>query len=1045
MPLQKQVIQLPYGGLQTKVDPKVAPLGTYAQIDNMVMTRYPELKKRDGLQIIGELTTPANINASYNYLNEIGVITNNALYSYSPSLDAYQLKGLTASPVVSSKPIIANTYTQTVPDGSITANNLFGCIWEDSRGGVRFSVKDIMSDTFLVTDNLISATGIKPKVVAYKEVLYFFYIEPSTTSLHINSFDTVTNSLLQTSVITPQLQNCWTYDILQCFDNILITAVQVFGGIFSEVYAYYWNTSKQQIGGIVNGLPDPRSLQLFSIGVLPPALNLSADPNNQYFTCSFISDNNEVWTRSYYGFLDPISAETQIATALADPGWAISTCLDEVGNLYVFYSSKSTVTGLHNSFQAKLQNISNPTPTPVYNQPFYLQLGVMSTAFWYSGNAYVVLGYDSQLQNTYFGVRDDGACFARLYSQLGGGNLKKANSTAGFQLIPGEPNSYLVPLLKTTKIVSSANSYFSTTSVYTEKVFFTPKTIDNKVLGKYLNIAGGYLKQYDGSPTVFEQGFHLYPEKPVLVQSTGGSIVNGSYSYVACWEWTDNQGQIHRSEPSVPQTVVTTGSNGTVTVTVRTLTITNKETRFGNLRTPVVLAIYRTLDTGTTYYRVNQVNNAYVYNDPTVQTIQYVDTMSDTVLGANALLYTTGGVFQNIAIPSTNLMTVGKNRVIIAGADTEPSRVFYSKEKEEGVAVEFSNELSIIVDSLGGDITALATLDDKILVFKKSLIFYVNGSALLDKLGNGTSPIPVLISSDTGCNSPQSIVLTGDGIMFESQKGIYLCDRQLNVTYVGQALDAITTNNPDFKISSAVNLPDQNRVYFTDLSGQILTYDTFFQQWYTHKLPFIPTSSTILNNNWYVSSSNQVYQAVPGLATDAGKSIQSRIKTNWMSLANLEGFSRIYAILILGENADLEHRLRVNLYYDFETFPRESLSIVPTSLLGAGYGVESPYGSAATGIVGLNYGDEMVYGDSSFVYGSVFQNQAATPYGGFFDGSYQFMVRPREQKCTSIMIEIFDEFPTGDNSVSFKFSGLSLVAGIKQGWNKNLSYTKRLR
>jgi hypothetical protein len=673
-------------------------------------------------------------------------------------------------------------------------------------------------------------------------------------------------------------------------------------------------------------------------------------------------------------------------------------------------------------------------------------MGVVSTAFFYSGNAYVILGYDSPLQNTYFGVRDDGACFGRMFSQLGGGNPKKANSIAGFNLLSALSNTYLVPLLKTTKIVSSANSFNSTTSVYTEQVFFTPQTIDNKVLGKYLNIAGGYLKQYDGSPTVFEQGFHTYPEKPTAVVSTGGSILAGTYSYVAVWEWTDNQGQLHRSEPSVPTTVVTSGSDGKVTLTVRTLPLTNKQTRFGNTRTPVVLAIYRTLTLGTTYYRVNQLTSESVYNDSTVQTIEFVDTKSDTSLGSNSLLYTTGGVFQNIALPSTNLMTVGKNRIIAAGTDTEPNRVFYSKEKEEGVGVEFSNELSFIVDSLGGDITAIATMDDKILVFKKSLIFYVPAASLLDKLGNGSAPTPVLISADTGCNSPQSAVLTGKGVMFESQKGIYLVDRQLGVSYVGQAIDAITTQNPDFKVSSAINLPDKNQVYFTDVSGTVLVYDTFFEQWYTHTLPFSPVSSTLLNDTWYVSSSDEAYKAVPGRATDGnGLSVVSRIKTNWISLANLEGFARVYAILLLGDNAELNHRLRVNLYYDFEKTPRQMLSIIPSSLLGDGYGVESPYGGLPYGGTGVPYGEDGVYGAVGSTYGGAPFGGTGSPYGGYFDGTYQFVIRPKEQKCTSIMIEIFDEFPDGVKTQSFKFSGISIVAGMKNSWNKNLSYTRRLR
>ena len=566
---------------------------------------------------------------------------------------------------------------------------------------------------------------------------------------------------------------------------------------------------------------------------------------------------------------------------------------------------------------------------------------------------------------------------------------------------------------KTTKIIVSTTQYFTTTSIFTEQVNFTPQSVDNKVLGKTLNIAGGYLKQYDGSPTVFEQGFHLYPEQPSLAQSATGSIANGTYSYTACWEWIDNQGQLQRSNTAIPSTITTTGSNGTVTVTVRSLPLTNKESLGGDLRTNVLLAVYRTLNLGTTYYRVNQLPATFVYNNSIAQTISFVDTYADSTIASNSLLYTTGGVFENITLPATNLMSTSKNRVIVAGTDTEPNRVYYSKEKEEGIAVEFCNELSFIVDGLGGDITAIATMDDKIVVFKKSLAFYVGGQGM-DKVGNSSFTVPQLISADCGCIYPQSIVLTGKGIMFQSQKGIYLIDQTLTLSYVGQALDVITTRQPTFQITSATNMPDQNQVFFTDTANRVLVYDTYFEQWYTHSLQFSPISSTILSSNWYVSSATRTYKQVQGQVYDGtGDSIVSSIETNWININQLEGFGRIYAILVLGDNSSMSHTLNVNLYYDFEDTPRERLKITPSSLNGTVFGSDATYG-------------------------------LSSPFGGSFNGTYQFVVRPKVQKCSSIRIELSDSFPDGSTSASFKFSGLSLVVGIKEGWNKGLSYTRRL-
>jgi hypothetical protein len=1012
MVLQKQVIQLPFGGLQTKIDPKIAPLGTYAVLDNWIMQKYPELRKRDGLTLLGSSTTPSNIIANYSYLNEIGVITNNSLYSYSPALDKYLLKGKTASPIVTSKPIIANTYTQVNCDSAVTSgNNIIASIWEDSRGGVRCAIKDITTDTYIVADYSLSTTGSKPKVVATAYAFLFLWVEAGSTTLKARQYSTLNTTFGTATDVSTILASSYTYDAIFAVSNVLIAYVTTTAAP-DVVNAAYWNVSTGALGSASDGLPATASLLFTNSGATPPTISLAVNSSGTYFTCTLQNNSKEVYTKSFDVGLTVLGAELQVAAATTDAGWALATCVDGSNNTYVFYSTYNT---MHNSFKAVVSsNIS--TPAVSSNAAFILQMGVASKAFWYSDNAYVVLGYTSSLQNTYFGVRDDGACFARLFTTVGGGNITKANCVSSFYQRMDKSNTYVVALLKTTKIISSANSFFSTTSVFTEQIFFTPSSIDNKVLGKCLNIAGGYLSQYDGTDTVFEQGFHLYPETPTLgISNSTGIIANGTYSYITCWEWTDNQGQIQRSTPSLPVQQILSGVEDTITITQRCLPITNKVTRFSNYRTPVVLAVYRTQSLGSTYYRVNQLASEYVYNDPTAQTISFIDTKSDAQISSNSLLYTTGNVFENITLPSTNLLAVGKNRVIVAGTDVEPNRVYFSKEKEEGVSIEFSAELSVIVDSLGGDITAVAALDDKIIIFKKSLVYFIGGQGP-DKVGNGSFSIPQLVASDCGCIYPQSIVLTGDGIMFQSQKGIYLLDRQLQISYIGNPLDSITTDvTTPFQVTSAVNLPDQNQVFFTDTNNSGYVYDTYFKQWYTHSLPFSPVSATSLNNSWYVSSSSNMYQQTKDQAFDSVNSaIISRVKTNWISIAQLDGFVRIFAILIYGDNANLQHTLKANLYYDFEDFPRESVSITPYDLSNA-----SVYGSDAT------------YGSGS-------------PYGGSFNGVYNFVIRPKVQKCTSIQIELFDEFPTGDRTQSFNFSGISLVVGVKSSYNKNLSYTKRL-
>lgn len=1017
MVLQKRIIQLPFQGLQTKVDPKLAPIGSYEELDNVVMNRYPELNKRDGLGRIGSSSVPSNINAVYSYINEIGVITDDGVYSYSQTADKFLLKGSTSSPVIIPTPIIANTYSQTNCDSGTTTGSTTsgytGTVWEDSRGGVRCSIQDIESNTFILSDYPLSATGQKPRVIATSSRITFFWLESGTTSLMGIQYSTNSNTFSSPVTISSTISTSLTYDAIACNNNILL----VYLTTGPAVYASYWYVGSASIAVSGQGVALTTELDMSNITdttTTTMAVCTNTPTNSDYFVVSW-QTGDSVWTRSFDTDFTPLSPEAAVSALLPDPGVGMTCCVDSSNNTYIFYSTYGTV---YTSYYALVED--NVTLPAVTNTTFFLQMTIASKAFIFTNKAYVVLSYPSpsKLQNTYFGVRNDGAVWGRMFSGYGGGAYTSNNCASNICIRPDKENTYTVALMRLTELSSSSSGLTAQNCIYEEQFFFTPSNIDNSPINNLLNIAGGYLKNYDGSETVFEQGFHLYPETPSHTIETGGdaAIPNGTYSYIVCWEWQDKLGNLYRSSPSVPVTIVLSGGPSKVTITVPSLPITNKETRFNDKRTNVICAVYRTKTIGTTYYKINQATSTFVYNDPTSPTVSVVDNYTDTAIASNTLLYTTGGVFENIVLPSTNLMCISQNRVVVSGSDVFPNQVFYSKEIQAGIAVEFSLQQSFFVQSQGGFITAIAAMDDKIIMFKETLIYYVSG-VLLDNTGtNGAVPQPVLISTTCGCNYPQSIVLTQFGLMFQSPKGIYLLDRSLNVSYIGQAIDKYTTNvTPPLQITSAVNLTNQNQIVFTDSNNQGFIYDTVFQQWYTQTYNFSPVAANILLDKWYVCSDNQMFEQIPGQTFDnLSAPIVTTIKTNWISFAGLDGFCRIYAIFIYGTGTTNVGTLRANLYYDFQDYQTESVSIIPYDLASA-----------------TTWGSDTTWG-------------SGTRWGGTFDGSYNFMIRPGRQKCTAIKIEIFDDFPTGNTSESFSFSGITMAVGVKPTWNKSLSYTRRL-
>jgi hypothetical protein len=132
----------------------------------------------------------------------------------------------------------------------------------------------------------------------------------------------------------------------------------------------------------------------------------------------------------------------------------------------------------------------------------------------------------------------------------------------------------------------------------------------------------------------------------------------------------------------LPLEVIISGgpSTQTVTVSIPTLRITDK--------TGVVIELYRTEDAGSTYYLVTDPDSPLM-NDTSVDAVTFVDTLSDADLIDNELIYTTGGVLENIVAPACSQITAFGSRLAISRAGS--NRVEFSKEISEGVPVEFTD------------------------------------------------------------------------------------------------------------------------------------------------------------------------------------------------------------------------------------------------------------------------------------------------------------------------------------------------------------------
>lgn len=429
----------------------------------------------------------------------------------------------------------------------------------------------------------------------------------------------------------------------------------------------------------------------------------------------------------------------------------------------------------------------------------------------------------------------------------------------------------------------------------------------------------------------------------------GGAAGLGAYYYIATYEWTDNQGLAYRSSPSIPVPVTTTGSGtvGTVAISVPTIRLTYK------VENPVKIVIYRWSEATQVYNQVTSIT-APVLNQTNVDSVVFVDTLPDASISGNNILYTTGGVVPDVNGPSTDVMTIFDTR--IAAIDNEDrNKIWISKQVIENTPIEFSSFFTIYVApnigtvSTTGPLKTMSPMDDKLILFKKQAIYYINGvgpnnlgtTSTGCSLGNYSQP--TFVTAVVGCTNQKSIVLIPSGLMFQSDKGIWLLSRDLQTSYIGSPVEGFNGS----VVTSANVIPETNYVLFTLNTGEMLMYDYYYGQWGVFKgAP--ATSSTIYGGlHTILTPYGSILQETPGKYLDNTTPVLLSFKTGWNNLASLQGYERFRDMYILAKYLS-PHKLLIQVAYDYNESILNQTLIAPRNFspsIPSGFGVPTPLGS----------------------------------------------------------------------------------------------------
>lgn len=656
-------------------------------------------------------------------------------------------------------------------------------------------------------------------------------------------------------------------------------------------------------------------------------------------------------------------------------------------------------------------------------------VGLASKSFIIDHIIYFLSAYQSTYQPTYFLINGTSSTAAspkvagKLAYQNGGGYL-----TTGLPNVSIDGMAASIPYLfknlvqavnKGTALPAGTqtNGIYSQTGVNLATFTIGTQGLDTVEIGNDLHLTGGFLSMYDGYLPV-EHNFLLYPDPTQSTLSnaytwsaTGGSIAaqpSGSgntdvYYYVYTYEWSDNQGNIFRSAPSIPLAVTTTGSgtSGSIALQIPTLRLTMK------VANPVKIVVYRWSLAQQNYYQVTSITSPTL-NSTTSDSITYTDTLADATILGNNLLYTTGGVVEDINAPASNIMSLFDTRLWLVSAE-DPNVLWFSKQVIEATPVEMSDLFTKYIppttatQGSTGPITSLAPMDDKLIIGKKNAFLYINGIGPDNTGANNQYSEPIFITATVGCSNQKSIVLIPQGLMFQSDKGIWLLDRGLGTTYIGAPVEDLTLGST---VLSAVNIPQTNQVRFILDTGVTLMYDYFYGQWGT--FVGVPALSSCIFEEMhsFINEFGEAYQEEVGMYQDGSNPVLMSFKTGPLRLGDLQGYQRAYFFYLLGTYFS-PHKLQMNLFYDYESNPSQSIIISPTNY-------STPYGS----------------GDSQSPYGQ------GSPYGGS-SNIENWRVFLERQRCMAFAIslqEIFDSSFDTAPGAGLTLSGLNVVMGFKKGF-----------
>lgn len=957
-------IAVPFvGGLDTKADSKMTPMGSFQVLENAVFTEHGSIKKRWGYDAKKPVAMDGSQFRSYYGGSQLsyshlpidlsswnGALlagTDNDLFSWSDSADRWVTHGFCPAISVSTEPVPSITGEQQMGD-SISNGILTAYIWQDSRDStsVRASIVDAVTGFVYVHDYSLDTNGRIPRCGLVDGRIILIWLDGTANTIEsvaISNTDPEGSIAATPGTIESSISSSDVYDVVVSGDKTWLAVMT------TDLEIHEIGIDGLSYLNVSRDVATEFTITAANISVISIAHVYGADGPDGTMLLNIVGCTSAgasgFWVKQNDGDL---TAGTGAAFSCTTSG--------TVNNLSLVQTLGESTTTETPTVVYEIDHASAWNTKVVFEDAdggvtkTVLHAGLASRGALIGDSGHVVLNYTSPgLQHCYV-----------LHSIAGGPVARFAYGDAGAAFSNGQ-----LPALHSSDAVNFNFAALMRRRISTLGQAFESEgsgdpsagastspsdiaTFENTEIAKYVFTYGlatrsaevgsstylvkGALRTFTGA-TCEESAPLLFPEDVTIEDEgeTGSQLLpaDGTYLYRVYYERVRPNNELTRSlSLTFKYTVGATAA--TASLTLPTLTHTMMEAD-GDWR----IAVYRTEANKTDlFYLVTNPDltvstgvNRYVANETDVNDVNLLDDMLDADLIKNKICPQSQGVLPVVQPAPGTIIGEANDRLFLAGGEYDTGVIGPSLLIFPGEPVLFSDELRFSVEEEGGEIEAMGALDGVLVVFKERRVYAVSGQGPSDA-GGGQDFNVQRVTTDVGCTQPGSVVETPEGLMFQSAKGLYIINRSFDTEYIGWPVE---TFNEQCIVSAEV-IPNSNIVVFLTSSGQSLSYDYFFKQWSSWTGHAGLDAINIGNDYHYLRSDGKVRTRNEDAYLDDGQWYSMRLRTAPIRLDSIQDYMRVRRLNIVGEYLS-SHRLQMKVFNNRDPFPFETRIFEPDDVI----------------------------------------------------------------------------------------------------------------